>query len=103
MQFTGAGNITAGTGLTKTGNVIALDTSAGYGVRKAQADVGDNSSTALSITHNLGTRDLQVQVYNKTSPYETVFCDVERDTTSALTLRFASAPGTAQYRVVVLG
>jgi len=102
-QFTGAGNITAGTGLTKTGSVIALDTAGGYGVRKAQADVGDNSSTALSLTHNLSTRDVAVQVYNKTSPYETVFCDVERDTTSALTLRFATAPGTAQYRVVVLG
>jgi hypothetical protein len=102
-QFSGAGVVTAGTGLTRTGTVIALDTGAGYGVRKAQADVGDNSSTALTITHNLGTRDVAVQVYNKTSPYETVFCDVERDTTSALTLRFASAPGTAQYRVVVLG
>jgi hypothetical protein len=103
VQFSSAGVILAGTGLTKTGNTIALDTGNGYGVRKAQADVGDNSSTALTITHNLSTRDLAVQVYNKTTPYETVFCDVERTSTSDILLRFASAPTTAQYRVVVLG
>ena len=103
VQFSSAGVVIAGTGITKTGNVIALDSAGGYGVRKAQADVGDNSSTDLSITHNLSTRDVAVQVYNKTTPYETVFCDVERTSTSAILLRFATAPGTAQYRVVLLG
>jgi len=102
-QFSGAGQITPGTGITKTGNTIALDTSNGYGVRKAQADVGDGSSTDLSISHNLSTRDVAVQVCNKTTPYETVFCEVERTTTAAILLRFAVAPTTAQYRVVVLG
>ena len=103
VQFSGAGQIAAGTGITKTGNTIALDTGNGYGVRKAQADVGDGSSTDLSISHNLSTRDVAVHVCNKTTPYETVFCEVERTTTAAILLRFAVAPTTAQYRVVVLG
>ncbi|HEX9371365.1 MAG TPA: hypothetical protein VF897_10170, partial [Roseiflexaceae bacterium] len=68
-----------------------------------QADVGDGSSTDLSISHNLSTRDVAVHVCNKTTPYETVFCEVERTTTAAILLRFAVAPTTAQYRVVVLG
>ena len=59
---------------------------------------------SITVTVRAGVRsDVAVKVYNKTTPFETVFCDVERDTTSAITLRFASAPGTAQYRVVVMG
>ena len=103
VQFSGAGQITAGTGLTKTGNTLALDTAGGYGVRKAVGDVGDGSALFTTITHNLSTKDVQVQVYDKTTPFATVWCDVERDTTAALTLRFAVAPTAAQYRVVITG
>ena len=73
--------------------------------RKHTADVtGDASTTAFSITHNLGTREVQVQVYDAASPYDTVEVCVERTSTTAITVRFASAPtvGT-NYKVVTVG
>lgn len=74
-------------------------------VRKVSSDItGDSSTTAFTITHNLGTRDVQVQVYDAASPYDTVEVDVERTGTNAVAIRFASAPTTGtNYRVVLVG
>ena len=64
---------------------------------------GDASKTSFTITHNLGSRDVTVQVYDGTS-YEEVIVDVTRTSTSVVTIGFASAPATgATYRVVVIG
>jgi hypothetical protein len=102
-QFSGAGQITAGTGLTKAGNTLAIDTASGYGVRKYATTIGDGSTTAIVITHSLGSRDVQVQVYTNGSPYDTVYPDVERTSTTTATIRFTTAPTTNQYAVVVTG
>lgn len=66
-------------------------------------DVGDGSSTSIVVTHNLGTRDVQVEVYDTSSPWATVDCDVERTSTNTVTLIFTVAPATAKYRCVVTG
>jgi hypothetical protein len=120
-QFTGAGSIVAGAGLTKTGST--LDVGAGTGITvnaddvavrrdgtngqhvplKYAANVGDGTSTAITVTHNLGTKDVLVTVYDNTTPFAEVECDVEHTSTSAITLRFTTAPTASQYRVVVLG
>jgi hypothetical protein len=62
------------------------------------------AGTAVSevITHNLGTRDVVVQLYNASTPWEQVECDVEATSTNTITLRFATAPSAGQYRVVVI-
>ena len=70
---------------------------------KFSANVGDASATQFTVTHNLGTRDVLVQVVRVASPYDTVECDVERDTTNSVIVRFATAPTSNQYRVVILG
>ena len=57
-------------------------------------------SAAEAITHNLGTRDVIVQVYDAAT-YETVMCDVVRTDTNNVTLNFATAPGASSLRVVV--
>lgn len=115
-QFSTAGTIQAGNGLTKTGNT--LDVGAGLGItvnaddvqintaivsRHVAGDVGDGSSTQIDVVHNLGTRDIVVNVYRKTTPYESVMCDIERFDVNTVRLRFASAPSAAQFRVVVTG
>jgi hypothetical protein len=69
---------------------------------KFSVDVGDNSSTSIVITHNLGTRDVVVQVHRATTPWDTVYCDVERTTTNTVTLKFAVAPTTNQFRASVV-
>jgi hypothetical protein len=70
---------------------------------KYAANVGDGSATQITVTHNLSTRDVAVAVYRNSSPYDSVLCDVERDTVNSVVVRFAAAPTSNQFRVVVLG
>ena len=72
-------------------------------VTKYAANVGDGSATSYTITHNLGTRDVQVTVYDNSAPYAEVICDVNHATTNTVTLLFSVAPTSNQYRVVVQG
>lgn len=66
-------------------------------------NVGDGSSTAIVITHSLGTRDVIVSVHNASTPWEVVMCDVEMTSTTTVTLRFSVAPTTNQFRAIVIG
>ena len=50
----------------------------------------------------IGSRVALIQVYRTASPYDTVFCDVERTTTTTATIRFAAAPSSGEYTVVVM-
>ena len=52
------------------------------------------------VDHNLGTRDVIVQLYD-TSSYETVYADVVRTTANRITLTFASAPAAGDVTVLV--
>lgn len=90
----------AGTGISVSGSNVAIDTS--VVARKYSANVGDGTSTSITITHNLGTRDVHVTLYDASS-YAVVMCDVTNATTNTITLGFSTAPTTNQYRVVVIG
>ena len=70
--------------------------------RKATANVGNGTNTSFAVTHNLGTRDVQVQVYDNAS-YDTVECDVVRTDANNVTVSFTVAPANNAYRVVVIG
>lgn len=63
---------------------------------------GDGSATQYDITHNLGTRDCHVQVYEAASPYGTVQCDVSRLNTNTVRLNFSAAVASNELRCVVL-
>lgn len=65
--------------------------------------IGDGSATQYTVTHNLGTRDLHIQVYRTATPWDTVGVDTERTTTNTATVRFAAAPASGAYTVVCLG
>ena len=69
---------------------------------KVTGTIGDNSATAIAVTHNLGTNDVMCEVYDASS-LETVECEVDRTSTNAVTFTFASAPGTNAYKVVIIG
>jgi hypothetical protein len=100
VQFSGAGQITAGTGLTKTGNTLAIDTA--VVMRRFAQSVGDGAATSFNIDHNFGTLDVMVQVF-RNSDGATVLTDMTRTTTNRVVVAFAAAPTSNQYRVVVLG
>jgi hypothetical protein len=114
VQIAGVGIYTAGNGIAITDNVIAADPGTGITVdgsginidtavvvTKYAANVGNGSATSYTITHNLGTRDVIVSVYDNASPYAEVICDVQHSSTTAITLLFSVAPTSNQYRVVV--
>lgn len=73
----------------------------GY-TKKVSANVGNSSNTSFAVSHNLGTRDVVVNVYDNAT-YDTVECDVVRTDTNTVTVSFAVAPATDAYRVVVIG
>jgi hypothetical protein len=89
----------AGNGISVLTNTVAIDSS--VVVSKYAANVGDGSATSITITHNLGTRDVIVSVYEATGSYAEVICDVNHATTNTITLLFSVAPTLNQYRVVV--
>jgi hypothetical protein len=91
----------AGNGIQVLTNTIAIDSA--IVVSKYAANVGDGTATSYTITHNLGTRDIQVTVYDNSAPYAEVICDVNHATTNTATLLFSVAPTSNQYRVVVQG
>ena len=62
------------------------------------ADVG--GATSVTILHSLGTRDVVVQLYDK-STYETVYADVIRLDTNNVRFLFRTAPAAAAYRCVI--
>ena len=64
------------------------------------ASIGDGSATSYTVTHNLGSRDVVVQLYDNSS-YDTVFADVTRTNTNTLTIAFGAAPSTNDIRVLV--
>jgi hypothetical protein len=112
-QFNGAGSITAGAGLTKTGNT--LDVGAGTGitvntddiaintavvVRKYAQTIGDNSSTSIAVTHSLNSQDVTVSIRDASTNLA-VETDWTATSTSVCTFTFAVAPTTSQYRVVI--
>jgi len=70
--------------------------------RKFSAVIGNGSLTQIPVTHNLGSREVTVNVYDSTT-FETVECDVVRTSTSVVTLGFSVAPTSGAFTVVVVG
>ena len=74
-------------------------------VRKFASDITTTEEAPFTFvaTHNLGTRDVTVQVFATASPYNQIECDVDHTSTSVVTLTFAAQPTAGQYRVVITG
>lgn len=64
--------------------------------------IGNGALTDIAVTHNLGTTNVQVEVFNVSSG-ATVLCQVVRTNANTVTLSFNTAPGTNAYRAVVNG
>ena len=73
-----------------------------HAAKRYAANLGDGSATQYDLSHNLGTRDCIPQVYRNGSPWDVVECDIEKLDANTVRLRFASAPTSNQYRLVVL-
>lgn len=91
-------------GLVLGAGGIKLDPSqfANLGIaRKYTVDVPSGSTTA-TITHNLGTVDVHVQIIDKASGVILLHEESSR-TINTVVLTFAVAPTSGQYRAIVVG
>lgn len=122
-QFTGGSGVSGGAGLVLTGSVmdVVAGTTPGTGgpgggivvnaddividkavvVRKFAQDIGDGVTTSIVVTHNLGTVDVNVAVHDKTTPFAEQHAEVRHTSTNTVTLVFAVAPTTNQYRCTI--
>lgn len=65
------------------------------------ANIGDGTATAYVINHLLGTRNVIVSCFRNSSPWDTVFMDVERTDTNNVTLRTTTALTTNEVSVII--
>lgn len=113
--FVEEGSVNADTGWVMTTNgVIVLGgasgtsmtwskfTAAATSVAKFTQTIGDGSTTAIAVTHNLGQQHVVSQVFDASTNLM-VECDITNTSTTVATFTFAVAPTTNQYRVVIIG
>jgi len=89
LTTVGIGNVNAGTGISVayasgTATVTNTDTNSSNTYAVTITDTA-------TITHSLGTKDVIIQLYDVTTD-ETVYADVERGSTSQVTITFAATP-----------
>lgn len=91
-------NVGAGTGISVGADAVSIDTA--VVVRKYSASIGDGSSTALVVTHNLNTKDIHVQL-RQNSDDAFVVADVVATSVNTCTITFAVAPAASAIRATV--
>lgn len=100
--YTGAASAyTNGLGLTLTGNQFAIDTA--VVARKFSQTIGDGSATSFTVTHNLGTQDVEIFTRQASAPFSRVYPLERAASANTVTVSFASAPALNAYRVTVVG
>ena len=62
--------------------------------------IGNGSATSYTVTHNLNSKDVIVQLYDVSS-FDTVIADVVRTSVDVVTVDFSPAPATNDIRVLV--
>ena len=92
--------IGAGNGITVGANTISVDATV---VARKYSQTLSTSATTYTITHNLGTLDVHVQVYELATGEEVLVDNARPAGGNTVTLGFASAPSSNAYRVVVIG
>jgi hypothetical protein len=71
--------------------------------KRFAANVGNGTDTSIVVTHGLGTQDISVSLLDVSGDLPVgVVTDWEATSTSTVTLRFATAPSSNQYRVLIL-
>lgn len=102
IEIATQGETDAGTDDARAITPLKLANWAG-GPKRYGAEIGDGSATSFTLTHNLGTRALQISVYRNSGNYDQIECEVRHTSTSAVTLLFTTAPTANQFVAVVTG
>lgn len=95
-------SVVADTGISVSGTGVAIDHTVVPKIY-TNATIGDGSTTSIVVTHNLGTRAVQVSCWLTASTYDEIEVEVQHTTTNTVTLIFAVAPSSNQYSVIIIG
>ena len=90
---------TAGTDSSRA--VTAAGVQRFYDDRRYKASIGDGTNTAYTVTHNLGTTDVVVQLFDVSSG-DTVYADIVRSSTNEVEITFGAAPASNDIRVLII-
>lgn len=96
----GAFNVIAGTAITVTAGGVNVDTT--KVPLKFSQTIGDGSTTAIVVTHNLGTSDINVSL-REISTNNGAIADWQATSSNTATITFATAPTAGQFRVTITG
>lgn len=80
----------------------AIQTQLAARTEKYAEDIGDGSTTAIAVTHSLGTSDFTWSI-REVSSGEHVSCLCTVNNSNTATFTFATAPATDALRVVIIG
>ncbi len=62
--------------------------------------IGDGSATSIAVAHNLGSKNVIVQLFHIDTD-ETVYADVVRTNANTVTVSFTTAPATSKIQVLI--
>jgi hypothetical protein len=74
-----------------------------HSIARKHSEILTLNSTTHPVNHDLGTKDVVVSIYEVAAPYAEILTDVEHTSDSSVTIKFAVAPASGEYRVVVVG
>ena len=100
VQLATQAEVDTGTDALKVVTPATLAGSA-YASRKFNANVGDGTATSYAVTHNLNTRDVQVEVYRNSGNFDDVLVEIQRTSVNVVTLVFDTAPAANGFRVMI--
>ena len=118
VQTSGAGQITAGSGLVKSGNILNVATNANSGIvvnaddiaidstlvsTKYTQAIGDGTSTTITVTHGRNNPNAGAVVRQTLTPFERVFPTERNPTANTMSFTFFTAPTANQYTVQIQG
>jgi hypothetical protein len=74
-----------------------------HSIARKHSEILTLNSITHPVNHNLGTKDVVVSIYEVATPYAEVLADVEHTSDLSVTIKFAVAPASGEYKVVVVG
>jgi hypothetical protein len=64
------------------------------------ANIGDGTTNPITVTHSLNTKDVIVQLFDIATG-DTVYCDVQRDSTTTVVISTTTALANASTRILI--
>ena len=72
-----------------------------YARKGFSALFGDGAALIYVITHSLNSQDVDVTIRRNSGAFDQIACDIEMTSVNSITLRFAAAPSTNQFKVII--